>query len=72
MSDIRCPKCKSENWSCWDERVEWFQDKETEEFFESPVGYLVCKDCGQSYAHYDLENVVWIGDEGDLYHGWYE
>lgn len=50
-----CPRCGSMNWSCWDERVEWFRDRETGEDYEFPVGYLHCKDCGRTYTHTDAD-----------------
>ena len=57
---IQCPYCQSEKWSCWDERSEWFEDTSVPEdddyhYFEMPVGYLKCLDCGKSYIDYDSE-----------------
>jgi len=72
-----CSKCKSGNWRCWDERVEWFFDPaetDTEnQYFEFPVGYLVCKDCGNAWLDYpDFgDDVQHIGSTHQLNQIWY-
>jgi len=62
MSDIKCPKCGSSRWNCWDEHDEVFQSVDDGEFYEAPVGYLKCLDCGTSYAHHDNAPDLWIGN----------
>lgn len=67
-----CPKCESKNWSCWDEQVEHFYDPDDKdsdfEYFEFPVGYMKCNDCGTTYLSYpDFgENVEYIGSTHEL------
>jgi len=65
--EIKCPHCGSTDWNCYDESNEWFQDKETQEYFEYPVGFMKCGDCGKSYIHYDLEDVIYIGDDRQMF-----
>jgi hypothetical protein len=64
---IKCPDCGSTKWRCWDERTEWFEDKETGELFEYPVGYLACIDCGRGYTHHDVEDAIWLGDYNEAF-----
>ena len=48
---IACPECDSENWVCYDEQTHYFNDPEDAEddYFEYPVGYMKCGDCGNLY-----------------------
>lgn len=63
MDEIKCPKCGSTNWRCWDERDEWFE-AEDGELFQYPVGYLACKDCGASWINYvEPDGTKYIGDD---------
>lgn len=48
-SEPQCPRCASTNWTCWDERMEWYR-YEDGEYVELPVGYLKCKDCGAGFT----------------------
>lgn len=78
-----CPKCDSKNWSCWDESVDWFFDAElisswddesTEPgYFEFPVGYMKCKDCGTTFLSYPefSKTTEHIGSTHELYKEWY-
>jgi phage terminase large subunit GpA-like protein len=68
MTDkIACPRCGSANWRCWDERSEWFEDKDGA-LFELPVGYLACNDCQKAYIHYDeIDGVTHVGDHRDAF-----
>lgn len=84
---IECPKCKSTNWKCWDEQLEWFKQPASKEdydhgdavkngylYFEYPVGYLKCTDCGQSYIHSDaseFEDTIYVGDEREFNRDFY-
>lgn len=63
--EIKCPKCGSTNWRCWDERIEYFAD-ENGEYYDAPVGYLACKDCGKAYTHHHETNEH-IGTHEDAY-----
>ena len=63
---IKCPYCQSPKWTCWDEQTEWFQDRETGEYYEYPVGYLKCDDCGKAYIHYDGDD-KYIGDDRQMF-----
>lgn len=63
-----CSKCKSTNWRCWDERYEWFEDKQTHELEQFPVGYLACNDCGHAWIDYDeLDDYIYIGDDREAF-----
>lgn len=62
-----CPKCGSEKWVCFDESTEYFEDHESGEIYESPVGYLICKDCGTSYGHHYCHPDKWLGTYEDVY-----
>lgn len=53
MNEIRCPKCKSTNWRCWDERTEWYKADDGE-LVEMLVGYMACDDCDTGFL--SLEN----------------
>jgi hypothetical protein len=79
MADIKCPKCKSENWTCWDERSHVYVEESTGERFELPVGYLKCVDCGATYLSHDYaanqQGIVELGTldevermDNDSYH----
>lgn len=64
---ITCPYCKSDQWKCYNEQTELFEDKNVSQddknrYFEMPVGYMKCLDCGKAYVHWnDMPNIVWIG-----------
>lgn len=65
MSDvIKCFKCESTNWRCVDERIHYYMDADGE-IFESPVGYLICKDCGARWQDHNVD-AEHIGDNNDL------
>ena len=50
MDEIKCPKCGSTNWRCWDERqLTWWQ-KDGSMGGIQVIGMLACKDCDTSYA----------------------
>lgn len=61
---IKCPSCGSLNWSCWDERIHYYEDKDGD-VYEMPVGYLKCTDCGRGYTHEENNdpNAIDITDE---------
>lgn len=78
-----CPKCNSQNWSCWDESVEWFFDPELiplwdtdgiePGYFEFPVGYMKCLDCQStflSHPHFS-DTTEHIGSSHELNKLWY-
>lgn len=77
---IKCPKCGSTNWRCWDERYEWFEITEDEhperigELIQLPVGYLACKDCQTAWVDYDeSDGCKHVGDDVDAFgrnEGW--
>ncbi len=47
---IHCPRCKSEHWTCWDERTFHCFDDQGRESGVRVVGYLRCNDCGESWS----------------------
>jgi len=62
--DVHCPKCKSLNWRCVDERWEWYEDPDFvevtpdswQQYFQLPVGLIVCGDCGARFSSYDVSS----------------
>ena len=70
---VKCPKCDSENWRCYDEQTHWYidtnpeNDDDDDPFFQFPVGYLVCTDCQNSYVHIEeFDHSEYIGNDSDL------
>lgn len=61
---IKCYKCGSKNWRCWDERDTDCYDAATDTEYRVPVGYLACNDCGASWTDGGCER----GDQ-ELVHG---
>lgn len=62
----KCPKCNSENWRCWDDRSEVFEDRETGDIHYLPVGYLACNECGAAWTDHDWhEWYEWLGSNDD-------
>lgn len=66
---IQCPHCGSEQWMCYDESTEIFEDVDTGEDYEAPVGYMKCGGCGKSFAHHHESPNKWLGTYSDVY-GW--
>jgi len=60
MSDqevIQCPKCKSTDWFCWDERQFDCWDKKTGSHRGvEVVGYLGCKVCDTRWIDFSVIN----------------
>lgn len=49
-NQIKCPKCGSTNWRCWDERhLEWW-NKAGEPAATQVIGCLACNDCQWAWA----------------------
>lgn len=67
--ELKCPRCGSTKWSCWDERVETHRDKVTGYEYDFPVGYMKCLDCQKSYIDdpYADENIQDEIDSQDRY-----
>lgn len=67
MSDdtVKCPKCGSLNASCYSEHDHTFQDVQTIEIYQAPVGYMRCLDCGYGYYHHDESPNIHLGPLGD-------
>lgn len=57
--EIKCPACKSTNWRCYDESYSAFEDASTGEFYDLPLGSMVCEDCQKAFVHHD-----WYGEDG--------
>lgn len=53
---IHCPKCQSDNWDCWDERVMDCWDKNGNHAGVEVAGGLRCKDCGNVWLDYSAMN----------------
>lgn len=75
MEPTKCPKCKSEDVRCWDERHHWYELHEPDELgnthIQVPVGFLACNAC--QYAWIDapeLSDANYIGDDLDA--GFYD
>ena len=50
-----CPSCKSDNTTCFDERVHIYQDRDNpEDIVEMPAGYFKCRDCGVGWIVRDV------------------
>lgn len=50
MEQLRCPKCKSTNWRCWDERqLDWWLPDGSLAGFQV-IGMLACNDCNHAWA----------------------
>ena len=72
FDEPKCPKCESTNWKCGDERIHRYEDmSEVDDmmrYFDVPVGYLRCKDCGCQWQDEDLSvkgqsHIIDITDE---------
>jgi hypothetical protein len=66
---IKCPRCKSEDWSCWDEQWDLYEGPDDVDSppFTMPVGYLRCRDCGCAYENDEgaTEGYIRIDDHDD-------
>lgn len=60
-NQIRCPRCSSTNWYCWDERTFDCWDKQGRHDGVRVVGYLGCKDCGKQWTDVSVDP----GDDAD-------
>lgn len=50
MDEIKCPKCGSKNWRCWDERqLEWWQ-QDGSMGSTQVIGCMACNDCDWAWA----------------------
>lgn len=50
MDEIKCPKCGSKNWRCWDERqLDWWH-KDGSMAATQVIGCMACNDCQSAYA----------------------
>ena len=50
MDEIKCPKCGSKNWHCWDERqLTWWQSDGSMGDIQI-IGCMTCNDCQHAYA----------------------
>lgn len=50
MDELKCPKCGSTNWRCWDERqLDWW-NKDGEMAAIQIIGCMACKDCEWAWA----------------------
>jgi len=58
MDTTKCPNCGSENWRCWDEWYEDFEDQ-SGQVYSLPVGGLKCRECGHTW-----EDATWTEDDG--------
>ena len=47
---LKCPYCEPERWSLLEERLDTHEDEETGAYYDIPVRYLKCLDCGETYT----------------------
>jgi len=56
MRDIpTCPRCKSNNWTCWDERTRNCWNSQGEHVGTSVIGGLRCNDCNYVWLDWSVD-----------------
>lgn len=53
MDEIKCPKCGSVHWHCWDERqLDWWEQDGSMGAIQI-IGCMTCNDCHSNFADCD-------------------
>jgi predicted Zn-ribbon and HTH transcriptional regulator len=55
QQQIRCPKCQSTNWRCYNETSRPCYDNNGDHVGDRVIGGLVCNDCGVDWLDYSVD-----------------
>lgn len=62
MDAIKCPKCGSKNWRCWDERtLDWWHQDGSHGAVQV-IGCMACNDCQWAYPDVNPPDQQLIAD----------